>query len=172
MIRYTTFARNGRIIAGSASQEAEADIILSLKDGAIEILQSRLGSVNILVVQEDGEPDSNATDSISPRTVICQKWEESEIGCGVRPNGYSLHRSEEARKRYIKAYWGRMSNLPPATPSVVVAYERPSGFPYLCQPHEETYQKVIESDLDGLYFYSNDWPKVAADGWLRDDGKS
>lgn len=161
MIRYTTFARNGSI-AGSAAHVAEADLVLSLKHGAIEVLQSRLAPINILVVQEDEEPDS--ADSISPRTVICQKWEESEQGWGVRPDGYSLHPSLEASERYIKEYWDCM---PDGVPS---KYFRPSGLPYECKVDEETYMAVCASPAGGTRFYDNQYPAGDTDGWMVSKG--
>ncbi len=56
--------------------------------------------------------------------VIVQKWEESERGWGVRPDGYSLHRTEEDRAAYVKAHW---DSLPDEAPD---EYSRPSGSPY------------------------------------------
>ena len=37
--------------------------------------------------------------------VVCQYWEESERGWGVRPDGCSLHLTEADRKQFIKEYW-------------------------------------------------------------------
>ncbi len=34
-------------------------------------------------------------------------WTESEAGWGKRPDGYSLHESQEDATAYIKAYWKR-----------------------------------------------------------------
>lgn len=98
---------------------------------------------------------------MSDKIVVCQKWEESERGWGVRPDGYSLHPSEEARERYIQAYWDRMPADPPDE------YERPSGSPYFCRVDEEDYQELFEEGRDGLRFYSNDWPEGGTDGWLK-----
>lgn len=56
--------------------------------------------------------------------VLIQKWEESERGWGTRPDGYSIHPSEEARSSYVKAY---NDALPAEAPD---EYERPSGAPY------------------------------------------
>lgn len=34
--------------------------------------------------------------------VIVQKWEESERGWGTRPDGYSIHPDDAARKRFMR----------------------------------------------------------------------
>lgn len=51
----------------------------------------------------------------------CQKWEESEEGWGVRPDGFSLHLTKEGLKRYINEYWDSMPEEIPAE------YSRPCG---------------------------------------------
>jgi hypothetical protein len=40
-----------------------------------------------------------------PKEVILQTWTESERGWGLRPDGYSLHLSEEDMRRYNQNYW-------------------------------------------------------------------
>ena len=35
------------------------------------------------------------------------EWEESESGWGVRPDGFSFHRSAQEATQYIKDYWAR-----------------------------------------------------------------
>lgn len=57
--------------------------------------------------------------------VIVQRWEESERGWGVRPDGYSIHPTEEARVLFCKAYWDTMPSEVPEE------YSRESGAPYL-----------------------------------------
>lgn len=69
---------------------------------------------------------------------LCQKWEESERGWGTRPDGYSLHLSEDDRARFIQAYWDEM----PA--GVPYEYARPDGTPYWCSVGEEIYKKIKE----------------------------
>ncbi len=56
--------------------------------------------------------------------IVVQKWEESEAGWGTRPDGYSLHRTEEDRLAFVTAYWDSMPDRPPAE------YSRPDGKPY------------------------------------------
>lgn len=38
------------------------------------------------------------------RRVVVQKWEESERGLGTRPDGFTMHQSEQHRQAYINAY--------------------------------------------------------------------
>jgi hypothetical protein len=38
-------------------------------------------------------------------TVVMQRWYESERGWGQRPDGCSLHLTEQDRAAYCKKYW-------------------------------------------------------------------
>jgi len=91
--------------------------------------------------------------------VICQKWEESERGWGVRPDGYSLHLNDIDAKRYLDAYWADMPDKAP------VEYERPAGSSYKCIIDDETYQRLSASN-GGIRIYSNVYPEGGIDGWM------
>src|SRR3989344_7974426 len=60
------------------------------------------------------------------KTVICQKWLESERNWGSRPNGYSPHLNEEDKENYIQEYWNGMPDEVPDE------YSAPDGTSYLC----------------------------------------
>lgn len=93
-------------------------------------------------------------------TVVVQKWEESERGWGVRPDGYSLHATDEDRLAYIKAYWDSMPDSPPDE------YSRPSGSPYQAEIDSGTYGKLTEAGL-GLRVYRGPYPGDGGpDGWV------
>jgi hypothetical protein len=88
--------------------------------------------------------------------VIVQKWEESERGWGTRPDGYSIHRTEEERQKYVDAYWKEMPDRAPAE------YSRPCGTPYEAE--------IEEAELDGgrIRFYIGDYPGDGGkDGWVK-----
>ena len=92
-------------------------------------------------------------------TVVCQKWEESERGWGVRPDGYSLHLTNGDLKAFIAAHWAKM---PPTAPD---EYSRPSGTPYVCAVDAKTYRKIKKSE-SGIRLGSNDYPGDGGpDGW-------
>lgn len=98
--------------------------------------------------------------------VLCQKWEESERGWGVRPDGYSLHASEEDLKQYTKEYWARMPDEAPDE------YSRPSGAPYWCEVDRETHRRVMKSK-HGIREFGGSYPGTGGtDGWrpLSDGG--
>jgi hypothetical protein len=42
-----------------------------------------------------------------------QFWEESELGCGVRPDGCSLHLEEIHYKKFIKSVYSKRDNVVP-----------------------------------------------------------
>ena len=72
-------------------------------------------------------------------TVVRQDWIESERGWGIRPDGYSLHRTEDDRKRFVSAYW---STMPKEVPD---EYSRPDGPPERVDVDKATYDLVIKS---------------------------
>ena len=41
------------------------------------------------------------------KQIIYVGWEESERGWGTRPDGCSLHISEEDYHKFIRAYWDK-----------------------------------------------------------------
>lgn len=149
MITYTELSKTGGI-AGSSSELAEADLVLGVRhDGSVEVIQSRHGDLRILVVQDYISPPSQPK-----RVAICQKWEESERGWGVRSDGYSVHLTEDDRAAYIAAYWDRMPS------SVPDEYERPAGVPYICEIDADLYQQLAEGKNQGLRFYDRKYPSA------------
>lgn len=92
-------------------------------------------------------------------TLIVQKWEESERGWGCRPDGYSLHLTEEDRVAYIKAYWDSMPDQAPSE------YERPDGTPYLWDADAATAKKV-RATKNGLRCTGEPPGSGGVDGWL------
>ena len=93
-------------------------------------------------------------------TVVCQEWELSERGWGIRPDGYSLHLSEDSRTEYEKSYWARENKR--NTGGVPNEYSRPSGTPYLIDIDAKTYKKLQKSTINGLRFES--WAAAPAGG--------
>lgn len=85
-----------------------------------------------------------------PIAVVKQNWEESELGWGVRPDGYSLHLNAEDRNSFVTEYWDRMPNETP------VEYSRPAGEPRYI-PVEITVfnslKKAQKEGKPGLRFY-------------------
>jgi hypothetical protein len=72
------------------------------------------------------------------REVWVQKWEESEAGWGVRPDGYTFHIRREDIDAFLKDLRDReFETHGGATPP---EYSRPSGDPYLA---------ILSGDSDG-----------------------
>ncbi len=71
-------------------------------------------------------------------TVVRQDWLESEAGWGVRPDGYTLHLSEEDRELFIEEYW---AGMPDAVPS---EYSRPCGGLKFVEVDQERYEALQE----------------------------
>lgn len=92
-------------------------------------------------------------------TLIVQKWEESERGWGTRPDGYSLHLTEEDRLAYIREYWNRMPDRVPDE------YSRPDGTPYHWRAPQETYDLVAAS-RNGIRHFGRVPGSGGTDGWV------
>jgi hypothetical protein len=55
------------------------------------------------------------------RPVVRVRWDESERGWGIRPDGYSYHLTNGDAEAFIKEYWDKM---PAEAPD---EYSRPEG---------------------------------------------
>lgn len=96
-----------------------------------------------------------------PRVIVVQKWEETEAGWGVRPDGYSLHASEKDRLAFIKEY---QASIPSPVPH---EYSRVCGTPYLWDADDDTYERVVASK-NGLRFWNGPYPgSGGTDGWVK-----
>lgn len=74
-------------------------------------------------------------------------WEESEKGWGERPDGYSLHLTNEDVKEFVKEYWNTMPDEVPEE------YSRPFGSPYVINVDNTTYE-TIKTSRNGIRRYS------------------
>lgn len=88
------------------------------------------------------------------RTVVAQDWEESERGWGVRPDGFTLHLTTQARDAYVKHYNETYNNLPSAPDE----YTRVSGEPKMVEVSEKIYRKLVKhKDKNGLWGSGASW---------------
>ena len=55
------------------------------------------------------------------KTIVIQTWTESEKGWGTRPDGYSLHLSEQDLDKFVELYW---KDMPAQVPH---EYSRPDA---------------------------------------------
>lgn len=81
-------------------------------------------------------------------TVYVLIWEESERGWGVRPDGYSFHRSVENAEAYVKEY---VEALPTAIPDEYERLATPVIYTY--EVDDEIYKSVAESK-NGIRLYN------------------
>ena len=68
-------------------------------------------------------------------------WEESERDWGVRPDGFSLHLSEDLARAYVESYWAEMPDRVPHT------YSRPAGRPLQVKVSKELYRQIRKGNL-------------------------
>lgn len=71
--------------------------------------------------------------------VVYVIWEESERGWGVRPDGCSLHLTEQDFQAFEKEYWKRMPNEVPDE------YSRPAGEPVTAYVNKTLYKEIKKS---------------------------
>ena len=73
--------------------------------------------------------------------VICENWTETERGWGQRPDGFTLHLTEDDYVNYVKEYNEKFNNKK----SVPDCYTRADGYPYPIRVNHVTYLKIMQS---------------------------
>lgn len=81
---------------------------------------------------------------VSGYAVWRQDWDESEAGWGIRPDGYSLHLTNEQAKAYVAAYWREEKERNPSG-AVPHEYSRECGDPYKVLVDKKTYEEIKAS---------------------------
>ena len=102
------------------------------------------------------------------KTVIFQSWIERERGWGMRPDGFTIHRTEADRQAYVKRYWDSMPD------SVPESYSSPDGSPVAVSISEPAYAMLEGTEL-GVAFWANIRPEELDEfliGRLRDELKT
>jgi hypothetical protein len=100
-------------------------------------------------------------------TVIVQKWEERERGWGSRPDGYSIHLTEDDRRKFIQAYWAK---TPADAPD---DYSRPLGTPYEADVDVSQEDMISLMDQAGVWVFNDNYPGSGGiDGWIKTGANS
>lgn len=71
--------------------------------------------------------------------VIVLEWEQSEAGWGLRPDGFSIHRSPANCKVYVEDFWRSLPDVRP------LKHSRPYGTSYIQVVEPEIYKQVKAS---------------------------
>lgn len=79
--------------------------------------------------------------------VIYVSWEESEMGWGTRPDGFSIHLTEKDYRVFEKSYWDEMPKEVPHE------YSRPAGSPTKVRVGRDLYNK-IKKTKKGMRLYN------------------
>lgn len=109
---------------------------------------------------------------MSENTVWLQSWEESEAHCGTRPDGYSLHLTEEAATEYAEGFMKRQKErMGSETPH---EYDRPAGSLYRVSVDDKVLAEITKHGHVRERSNQN-MPEVIAgekkSGWVHDDSK-
>jgi len=75
------------------------------------------------------------------KKVYLQYWEESERGWGIRPDGCSLHLTEEDRNKYITSIYEQRKN----DKEVPYEYDRPVGESIKVMINDNLFELIKES---------------------------
>jgi hypothetical protein len=89
-------------------------------------------------------------------------WTESEAGWGQRPDGASLHLSQEDVTAYIKDYWDREKELNPsgATPH---EYSRPDGDRGRLVLVDDNIYEKIKASTNGVLVWQTEYSKMRSE---------
>lgn len=101
--------------------------------------------------------------------VVVQDWEESERGWGTRPDGISIHLTEEDRSAYCENYWReeRKRNAGGGTPD---EYEREAGRPWKAEITDLEAIKLVTQHRSQRIYKGWEMYKRLADGALKKVG--
>ncbi|HEX8762765.1 MAG TPA: hypothetical protein VF733_03315 [Candidatus Saccharimonadales bacterium] len=94
-----------------------------------------------------------------PHQAICQKWEESELGWGVRPDGFSLHLTCAGLSRFVKEHWDMLPARLPAE------YSRPSGKPFAVEVSSAIIAEVEAAGGNLQYPLNYEYPSPSHELW-------
>ena len=148
LIEECSFGNNYKSVDEGSKAEAVdllicAAAIFFARGGNIEELE---GTLNKKLSKWEKNQDEDSSVS-KVKTVLCQRWEESERGWGCRPDGYSLHISETNLQKFIKEHEKYLLNT--YGHDAPYEYSRPEGESYEISVDKETYEKV-QSQKFGL----------------------
>jgi hypothetical protein len=111
--------------------------------------------VGQLFIEIEKEKVMNSNTTALHHVVICQRWEESERGWGTRPDGTTLHLSEEDLCRFIKNYWDSMPDrINGKAPDI---YSRPDGDAFPVLVNDILWSDIVNSKKPyGYWIQDND----------------
>lgn len=92
----------------------------------------------------------------APRFVVCRKWEESERGWGVRPDGYSLHLSSVHLADFIREH--RDARHADHVPNIYDFPSDASGATYACIINDDELFIEIAKSKNGIRRFDNYYP--------------
>ncbi len=99
--------------------------------------------------------------------VLCQEWTEYERGWGRRPDGCSIHASEEDRKVFCADHWARMPERGRGpTPD---EYSIEEGAPYLAIVSDALYGELQQSTRKGVWVFQGGMRAGAVRKATRDE---
>lgn len=141
----------------SIDNEMAANIIKTLQPTAMSI-RNKNNISNLFHSQEVIEVEKAVEKKYVKLYVL--RWEESERGWGVRPDGYSIHKSVEDSEKYVEEYWERTDkyNKENGIMGVPDEYERPDGevFSFEILEDDEIVKKLNEKKLNGIRVWRSD----------------
>lgn len=124
-----------RILSGKSPEEIEQAII-TLKEAQRQAEETAR------------KLKKKAREDACTHAVICMDWEESEEGWGIRPDGWSVHKTEDDCKRYVKEYWDGMPSRGP-NGEVPYEYSREGSKPYVALVNDHIFELLEDNAKRG-----------------------
>lgn len=102
------------------------------------------------------------------KPAIIMTWTESERGMGQRPDGASLHLSQEDLREFIRDYWAQEQERNPSG-DVPDEYSRPDGDRGTLVLVDEKLHQVISGTKHGLSFTQHAYCDMMSKGRIVKD---
>jgi hypothetical protein len=102
-----------------------------------------------------------------PNSALCQKWQEVEEGWGERPDGFSLHLSQEGMHAFITAYLERQG-ITSDTADLPAEYSHPFGDAYPVGISDRWHEELQGEEHESIMFPES-WSLPGSggvDGWM------
>lgn len=90
--------------------------------------------------------------------VVCQPWVEYERGWGNRPDGYSLHLSEEDRNKFVEGFNIIFNNKEHAPDEYSVAQGKPFVTEVDMDMHDTLVQNIASEHSHEFFKYGQAYP--------------
>lgn len=152
---FRQYREAGWRIVEEMADNPNAYVFYPAVEAKISVVGTKTGRVSVAKAPVDA-PRSTEDQPETNHTVVCQDWEESERGWGVRPDGFTLHLTVEDHAAFVEKFAKQFHSAKEAPDE----YTRTSGPTRLVTVDEATYNQLCTSKnrkANGMWVHS---PKI------------